>query len=217
MDGGRGSGAARKRVLAAAGGLFGERGYRGVALGDVAEALGMRKPSLYHHAPGGKEQLYAEVMEGLLERHRARMEEAISEAGPGLGEELKAAARSLLSERPRVSLEGMVLRDMPAISEERSRRLMDVAFRCLHGPLLAALRAARDRGEIFLPDPPLISGTILSLVGGAQISAYAAGGQNDRDGAAAADALIDVLLDGLRPREPGTPAGEEGPREKGAS
>lgn len=201
MGGGRSS-AARERVLAVAEGLFGERGYMGVTLGDVAEALGMRKPSLYHHVPGGKEQLYVEVMEDLLERYRAGMEAAIAHAGPGIGERLKAAARSILSQRPPVSLEGMVLRDMPAISEEQSRRLMDVAYRSLHGPLQATLAAARDRGEIHLQDPPLVSGTILSLIGGAQVSAFA-GGQNARgDEGDIADALVDILLDGLRPREP---------------
>ena len=203
MGGGRSS-TARQRVLAAAEGLFGERGYRGVTLGDVAEELGMRKPSLYHHAPGGKEQLYVEVMEELLERYRTDMEEALARAGPGIGEQLKAAARSILSQRPPVSLEGMVLRDMPAISEERSRRLMDVAYRSLHGPLLAVLAAARDRGEIHhLQNPPLISGTILSLVGGAQVSAYAGGHEDRVDEGEVADALVDVLLDGLRPREGG--------------
>ena len=76
---------------------------------------------------------------------------------------------------------------------------MDVAYRSLHGPLLAVLAAARDRGEIHhLQNPPLISGTILSLAGGAQVSAYA-GGHDPR----VADALVDVLLDGLRPREGG--------------
>ena len=196
------SSTARERVLAVAGGLFGERGYRGVTLGDVAETLGMRKPSLYHHVPGGKEQLYVEVMEELLGRYRVEMEQAIDRAGPGIGEQLKAAARSVLSQRPAVSLEGMVLRDMPAISAERSRRLMDVAYRSLHGPLQSALVAARDRGEIHLADPPLISGTILSLVGGAQISAYAAGHDARTDEGEIADALVDVLLDGLRHRNP---------------
>ena len=209
MGGRRSGGAARGRVLAAAEVLFGERGYRGVTLGDVAGALGMRKPSIYHHAPGGKEQLYAEVMEELLERYRAGMEEAMAHANPGIREQLKAATRSLLSQKPPVSLEGMVLRDMPAISEERSRRLMDVAYRALHGPLLAALASARDRGEVRLPeDPPLISGMILSLVGGVQISAYAAGSQHrGTDEGAVADALVDVLLDGLRPRAPGEEGG----------
>lgn len=188
--------------MAAAEGLFGERGYRGVTLGDVAGALGMRKPSLYHHVPGGKEQLYVMVMEELLERYRVGMEEAMAQAAPGIGEQLKAAARSILYQRPPVSLEGMVLRDMPAISEERSGRLMDVAYRSLHGPLQAALVAARDRGEIHLPDSPLVSGTILSLIGGAQISAFADGREGRTDEGEVADTLVDVLLDGLRPRQP---------------
>ena len=202
MDAGRSS-TARGRVLAVAEGLFGERGYLGVTLGEVAGALGMRKPSLYHHVPGGKEQLYVEVMEELLGRYRVGMEEAMAHAGPGIAERLKAAARSILSQRPPVSLEGMVLRDMPAISEERSRRLMDVAYRSLHGPLQAALADARDRGEIHLQDPPLVSGTILSLIGGAQVSAFAGGQNASGDEGEIADALVDILLDGLRPRELG--------------
>jgi len=40
--------------------LFAERGYAGTSLGDLAEALGMQKPSLYHHI-AAKEDLLWEI------------------------------------------------------------------------------------------------------------------------------------------------------------
>jgi AcrR family transcriptional regulator len=49
-------------ILDAAEALFAERGYEGTALRDVAEAVGVRAPSLYNHFPS-KDSLYAAVLE----------------------------------------------------------------------------------------------------------------------------------------------------------
>jgi AcrR family transcriptional regulator len=68
------AGTARKRlpsaerralIVEAAGRLFGERGYDGTRLDDIAAAAGVTKPILYRHF-GGKQDLYL----ALLERHR---------------------------------------------------------------------------------------------------------------------------------------------------
>lgn len=188
---------ARESVLVVAEELFGERGYRGVTLGDVAEALGMRKASLYYHFPGGKEELYVEVMYEMLERYRSGMEEAIEKASPGIRDQLRAAVGSMLNQPP-VSLEGLVRQDMPAISKEHSEKLMPVAYRALHGPLQRALLAAREREEIaFDIDLPHVSGIILSLVGGVRIATDV---EHGGDQSAVAASLLDLLLDGLKPR-----------------
>ncbi len=188
---------ARESVLVVAEELFGEHGYRGVTLGDVAEALGMRKASLYYHFPGGKEELYVEVMYKMLERYRSEMEDAIEKASPGIRDQLRAAVESMLNQPP-VSLEGLVRQDMPAISKERSERLMPVAFQALHGPLQRALLAAREREEIaFDIHLSHVSGTILSPVGGVRIATEVGHGG---DQSAVAASLLDLLLDGLKPR-----------------
>ncbi|MBZ0309485.1 MAG: TetR/AcrR family transcriptional regulator, partial [Anaerolineae bacterium] len=49
--------------------LFAERGYTAVTLRDIAEAVGLRHASLYHHVPGGKEALFIEVTERTMKRH----------------------------------------------------------------------------------------------------------------------------------------------------
>src|SRR6476661_4313334 len=56
----------RAQVMETAGRLFGERGYGGVTLDEVAAAAGVTKPVLYRHFPS-KKALYL----ALLERHRA--------------------------------------------------------------------------------------------------------------------------------------------------
>jgi len=53
------------RILDAAEDLFAEKGYSATSLGDVADRVGIRSPSLYSHFKN-KEALYAAVLERLL-------------------------------------------------------------------------------------------------------------------------------------------------------
>jgi AcrR family transcriptional regulator len=55
----------RASIIEAAGRLFGERGYEGTRLDDIAAATGVTKPILYRHFDS-KRELYV----ALLERHR---------------------------------------------------------------------------------------------------------------------------------------------------
>jgi len=52
----------RERILDTAEALFAARGFAGTALRDVAEAVGLRIPSLYNHF-AGKDALYEAVLE----------------------------------------------------------------------------------------------------------------------------------------------------------
>lgn len=47
----------KERLIAAALSLFQAKGYHGVAISDILEATDLPKGSLYHHFPGGKEEL----------------------------------------------------------------------------------------------------------------------------------------------------------------
>lgn len=75
------------RILDTAEDLFAKRGFAAVKLRDIASAIGMRHASLYYYAPGGKEQLYIEVMDRVLRRHRAGLEHVIVAAGDDLREQ----------------------------------------------------------------------------------------------------------------------------------
>ena len=51
--------------------LFAERGYHGTSIGDVADALGVQKASLYHHIASKQDLLYATMREGADAFHTA--------------------------------------------------------------------------------------------------------------------------------------------------
>lgn len=38
-----------------------DAGYRGISLQAITDQAGIKRPSMYHHFPGGKEQIYTEV------------------------------------------------------------------------------------------------------------------------------------------------------------
>ena len=59
--------------------LFAERGYAGASMADLAERVGLRKASLFHHFPS-KELLYAAVLERPVNELGAVVSQAIDRA-----------------------------------------------------------------------------------------------------------------------------------------
>lgn len=63
--------AKREELTRTAARLFAERGYQGTSLADLAEALGMQKPSLYHHIASKEDLLWDAAAEGAAAFHAA--------------------------------------------------------------------------------------------------------------------------------------------------
>jgi len=68
-----------QKILDAAEDLFAEKGYSATSLGDVADRVGIRSPSLYNHFKN-KEALYQAVLDRLLEAFSAPLAEL--DSGP---------------------------------------------------------------------------------------------------------------------------------------
>src|SRR5437764_15222571 len=62
--------ARRQELTRIAARLFAERGYQGTSLADLAEQLGMQKPSLYHHISSKEDLLWEIAWDGAAAFHR---------------------------------------------------------------------------------------------------------------------------------------------------
>jgi len=72
-----------ERILDAAESAFAARGFDGASLGDVADAVGIRPPSLYKHF-AGKQALFEAVLQRLLDPYFEALEHSLQlPTGPG--------------------------------------------------------------------------------------------------------------------------------------
>jgi AcrR family transcriptional regulator len=192
-------GSTRVRILDAAELLFASKGFDSVTLRDVAVPIGLRHASLYYHFPGGKEELFAEVMERNIRRHGEGLATAIGSAGASLRARLRAAAAWFLSQPP-MDLIRMAETDLKAIAPEAARRLMDLVYALILRRLQGEFEAALAAGSVGPCDPGLLAGGMVGLVESLH-SVPATIVRRDRY--AMACELLDVILKGIDYREGG--------------
>lgn len=184
----------RERLLNTAQQLFNKKGYQGVSIRELAQAVELREASLYYYAPGGKEQLYVNVMERDLEQHRVGLTEAIGAAHPALRSQLLAAAEWFITQSP-PPIFRLFETDVHFLSPENGEKLLSLAYECLYSPLAYVFRNALIRGEIKSVDPVLLASTFVSVMAGmghTQQAGLYVGSSTD-----AAMQIVDVLLHGL--------------------
>jgi AcrR family transcriptional regulator len=187
---------AYERVMDAAEKLFVLRGYNAVTLRDIAAEIGIHHTTVYHHVPGGKEQLYIDVVERNLAHHRQGLTGAIEGAPPDIRSQLRAIADWLLSQPP-MDLVRMVHSDLPSIDPVQAERLSRIAFETMLVPVEAILRSARDQGVIEYEDLILAAGTFIGMIE----SLYAVPQRPAmKSKQSMAYEMVDILLNGLRPR-----------------
>lgn len=186
--------AKRLALLVAAVRMFNERGYHATLLDDVAAALGVSKPTVYHYL-GNKEQVLLECIAlGITQYHDA-IEEARRLPGDGLDRLrhfLRAYARINMDDFGRcvirtgaepLSPEGKL------ILRERKRGI-DVALRSF-------IEDGITDGSIAASDPKLLAFT---LAGALNWPArwHVDGGELTPE--QIADRMVDILTAGLAPR-----------------
>lgn len=186
----------RERVLNAAEKLFAVRGYSAVTLRDIAVEVGIRHTSLYHHVPGGKEELFVEVTERQLRRHREGLTRATARAPADVRAQLRAVSDWLLSQPP-MDIVRMVYSDMPQINPAVAQRLAEQALESLILPIIEVLVQAQQRGEIAHENLGLVGGGLLGM-----LESLHGVPENvlQRTRKEMGYELIDVMLLGLRPR-----------------
>ncbi len=171
--------------------LFAQKGYHGTSIGDIANALGVQKGSLYSHIASKEDLLYETMREGADAFHGAL--DAIPE-GLALPEQIRFALRGHL----RVVAEQLDVATV-FVQEwrylEGARREEIVAERRRYEERIRALfRDGRERGEL---RSDLDEGVAALLLLSAANWAYT-WLQPGRDTDELADRFFALLVDGMR-------------------
>ena len=182
----------RRQILTQAAELFLAKGYRGVSMKEIAEALEVTSAALYYHFPKGKEDLFTKMIQTVF----------VDEGLAGIDQTL-ATTRDV---RERLTLLTSVLLTLPL--DERLSTLVRDAREHLKDPehqqvilsLLDRIRqhvvgffqAAHDAGEV-RPDLPV--NVLVGLYMGMLREAKSLPGTQP------AASLVNVLFDGIAKRE----------------
>ena len=92
-------------------------GYLGISTASLAADVGIRRPSLYHHFPDGKEQLFIEVALRMIDTNARRVAEALAVPG-GLRAQLVALAMLHATDPRRSALEQRIYDATRHVSDE---------------------------------------------------------------------------------------------------
>jgi AcrR family transcriptional regulator len=183
--------ARRKELTREAARLFAEKGYHGAALSDIAQAMGVKTPSLYAHVASKQDLLHAIMREGA---------EAFHAALDGVPEQLPVVERIRLALRAhlrvvadQLDLATVFVREWRYLEGERreeilrERRRYEQRFRDL-------FREGRELGEL-RTDLDDATAALLTLSAANWAYTWLQAG---RDTDELADRFFALLVDGMR-------------------
>jgi AcrR family transcriptional regulator len=150
----------RATVLDAAEQLFAARGYAAVTLKDIAKQLGIKQASLYYHVPGGKEDLFVEVMLRHLERRRQAFEHIVTTSPTTLEDCLMRVGVWLIAQPP-INAGRMLRSDLPDLAKEKASQIESAIRRCVFAPMETLIARYQDQLH---GDPGFIGGTFLASI-----------------------------------------------------
>ena len=166
----------RETVLDAAQKLVQERGLNGVSFQDIADKVGLKKPSLFHHFRS-KDALAHALMERCRTSYGARYAQVLSQEGLSEPDRLKKIARlfeeGLKSQH--LCLLGALSNDSGAFSDELKADLSKTASGSIEG-YAVLFEAGRDSGTLeFEGTPEEAASSFLAMLQGLQLLARAKG------------------------------------------
>ncbi|MCX5299985.1 TetR/AcrR family transcriptional regulator [Streptomyces sp. NBC_00193] len=170
------------KILAAAGALIAEHG-ADASLEEVARRAGVGSATLHRHFPS-RQALLEAVFKGRVEALCARADELLAEPDPGqaLSTWLRSVGAHAVTNR---GLGASLMRDAAPAPGETCHDMITRAGDAL-------LARAREANAV---RPEITTGRLLKLVG-----AIALATEQDTDGPAEADLLLEIAIDGVRAR-----------------
>jgi TetR/AcrR family transcriptional regulator, cholesterol catabolism regulator len=181
----------RSELTRTAARLFAEKGYHGTSIGDLAEAMGVQKGSLYTHIDSKQDLLYEATREGAQAFHAAL--DAVPEDAP-VTERIRLALRAHLRVvAEQLDVATVFTREWRYLEGERALEFLSERRR-YEERIRALFREGRDTGAL---RSDLDDGAAALLVLSAANWAYTwLSSHADTD--ALADRFFSLLLDGVR-------------------
>jgi AcrR family transcriptional regulator len=153
-----------RRLLEVALLTFGERGFHGVSVRELAEAAGIRPSSMYAHL-ASKEALLMELVMLGHEEHRDRLRAAYEAAGSGAVERMRALVRAHVGLHVEYPLLARVAnRELHALKPARRERVLKVRTES-EGLMQSTVEQGVAEGVFSVPDAWLA----VAVIGGSGI------------------------------------------------
>ncbi len=137
-----------RQILTAAKELFFAKGYKGVSMKEIADAVQVTPAALYYHFPKGKEDLFTKMIQTLFVEEGVAGLDQVLETTPDLRERLNLFTAFLLM-IPIDEQLTMLLRDAREhIKDPESQRIILSLRDRIKQQVMGLFQAARDAGEI---------------------------------------------------------------------
>lgn len=191
-------------IMEAATTLFDERGYGETSLQDIADAIGVQRPSLYHYFKS-KEEILLTLLQDVLAQNEASGLAGSSALSPTqrLSTMLANYAGSIAEDPARFRIVTRNEANLPPDVLAQYRRRRKTNWELLKSTIAEGMAA----GELRPMDVGIAASTLHGAVTGMMLWF-----RPDRDGPVpdAVDAVVDLLVRGLQPSSPRDGAHTEG-------
>ena len=139
-----------------------DEGYLGVSTAELAQQAGIQRPSLYHHFPDGKQQLFTEVAMRMIEADAARVTDALASS-----DELRSRLVELAmihADDPRKATLWQRIYDGTRYVDDETRTLVSTRYvEDLLRPATALMRTAVEDRELRDLDPDFLMNAFFGM------------------------------------------------------
>lgn len=156
----------KTQIIAVAEKMFFSNGYKATSLQEIADSMQMKPASLYYHFPGGKEEIYVEVLRNRLEQYREQVH-AMKNNCPDLETFLKSFAHWFIQQPP-MNMSLISQMDMPHLTPLAKQTVMQLVSSSIFSPLRETLAQSSDKIKEI--DLTRLVGIYISLLNGMSLA-----------------------------------------------
>jgi len=156
----------KTQIIEVAEKLFFSNGYKATSLQEIADMTKMKPASLYYHFPGGKEEIYVEVLKTRLTKYREQVY-TMKEQCENLETFLKSFAHWYIQQPP-MNMSLISQMDMPHLTPLAKQTVMQLVSASIFTPLRETLAMSSDQIKQF--ELNRLVGIYISLLSGMSLA-----------------------------------------------